>query len=383
MKQQQHPTLARFIRRAATVKCTSKTTRGLVAFFRSHPAKVELWGGASRGAPSVRTATGDRPALWSAHPAYGYGTRLVAEPNRKLPVGGWKRHRLTPVECERLRVARDKVYRAARLRELRRICRISAAAYSPERWEAAKKAQGVAQSLGLPCVAEVRNVYLIPVGREDLSYGTNCKDAEVSATYGLPHRDRTPGQTHWKNGVPKSYTRAQDDSWVLSAARITRDVLTYWFQEPGGEREVWRHQAPEGMRWDRDDNGVRLAHGRDDYHPGCSELRRGTDFIVGMLTSNAARRAKMEAENSVMLAECEGVRVTLADSVASGNCEAGTLAFAARCGITDRNAAIPAARLLDLAADKGDVVRVRLAVRAAIHRHRDDVEQGVDAVRIA
>jgi len=373
-----HPTLKRFLQRAKDERSTSaQTTRGLVNWYRAHPRKVQRWAGAMGRPANDRNG---KTAQWWCQDEYGY-TRF--EPPRKIPVGGWKRNNLSDIDKEKRRIKHDKIYRASRIRTLRSVCRVSATAYSPERWEKAVAAERIAQSLGLPCKAEERNVWAIPVSSNDVSYKPTAKEATCQATLGLPSRVREPGQSQWKNGRVVSYTRATDDSYVLSAARLSNAILTYFFQEPAGEREVCWYPAPEGTRWDHDANGVRLVRGADDYHPTSQDLRMGMSRIVGLLEHNAMQRAKIAAENVATLADTTGVKVSLQDSINGGNCEGGTLAWAKRYGITDRNALVEPAALLRLVDNRGDVVRVRCAIRAAVARHYEDLDQGVDAVRTA
>lgn len=120
----------------------------------------------------------------------------------------------------------------------------------------------------------------------------------------------------------------------------------------------------------------------DDYHPSLPELfaRDAVAHICAdyarLKASRAAARAEL-ARNQRALAEAEqrGVRVGLSDSLAAGNCEAGTRAFAARNGLDLTRWYSPAV-LMQRA--HGDAQRVRLAILAACRRHDRLAETGAE-----
>ena len=353
---------------------TTDTKGGTVARIRAHLGK----------SCAAQTVAGLRRYVAGHHGCLAglWGGRVQRDP--VPPRHRWRlprredynpRH-LTPAIREARRVAGDPEYRRARLAELRRECRVSAAAYSPERWEAARRAESVAKTLGLPARAETRDVWAVGVSFAALSYTPTCKEAEVTETLGLSRRDRTPGSTEWDRKGRPHYTRASDTSWVLSAAVLRRGVLTYWHQAPGGERERWELAPPEGVRWDRDNNGLRLVAGPDDYHPSWSELRGPVGPLVAALRANAERRRQVAALAAAEAADFAGVLVCLADSVRAGNCRAGSLAFAARHGL-DARRHYGALELLTAAGSNGDLGRVRLAIRAAFERTRAEEAAGV------
>jgi hypothetical protein len=310
---------------------------------------------------------------------------LLSWPEKRGPGGNWRARRaLSDVQREARRVAADREYRRERLRGLRRVCRVSAAAYSPERYAEAEAAERLARALGLPARAEARDVYPIPVRWQDLPYTPTAKDASTRATLGLPRRDHAAGSTEWDGKGRPHYTRATDDSLATSAAAVSRGTLRYWFQAPEGERSVSTHSAPAGCRWDFDANGLRLVCGPDDYHPTSAELRRGTDRMLAQLRANADTRRRLAAENAetrrrlaaeraVERAEAAGVWVCLADSLRAGNCRAGSETWAARHGLDVRRH-VEAGILFDHA--NGDWARVRLAIRAALTRHARELAQG-------
>ena len=198
------------------------------------------------------------------------------------------------------------------------------------------------------------------------------KDARVLPTVRHSYLDRSPGETEWKNGSPVSYTRATTDNYVRSFALITAPETV----------EVALHTTERtitvpGGRWEQDRNGLRLLIGPDDYHPQWDDLMR--DDVVAHLAecvrANAERRRLAAAQAAAEKAEIEGVCVGLRDSIAAGNCEAGTRSFAVRHGL-DVSRYYRATEIL--AMGNGDTSRVRLAIAVASHRHHALVAAGAE-----
>lgn len=286
--------------------------------------------------------------------------------------------RWTDTERAKRRAAADPVYRRARRAEYQRIATLSAARYSPERADATTQAVRDARAIGIEIEQKIdRNIIPIEVSARDLPYAMIGKDATLDATLGTPRRDRTEGLTEWDRKGRPHYTRCSDDNWVLSSAVIMRGgaALDYYFQTPGGAREKYHWAAPEGCRWNRDEHGLRLVRGGDDYHPSSAELRETSApaSILQKLVANAEQRRKIAAERAVERAEAEGVWVCFADSLRGGNCAAGTASWAEKQGL-DIHQHVPATALFERA--NGDWQRVRLAIRAAMTRHQREMRQG-------
>lgn len=354
-----HPCVDR-VRSAIADICSATTIRGLVRFVRTHHGCLA---GATIPLDPKRPKWHELAARW----------RPSGQADRWIP----RDERWDSDERIRRRLKHDAEFRRRTRAALRRLATVAAGRYSPERHDKASEAVRRASQLGLTVPLRIDpRLDELPVKWRDLSYSPAAKDASARATLGSPSRDRRAGWTTWKNGTPRSYTRATDDSLVLSAARLNRDgSLDYWFQEPGGQREQWHHAAPDGLKWDRDANGLRLVRGPDDYHPTAAELRGGADALARMaeaLRRNAEVRRRNAAEGAAEHADAEGVYVCLADSLRGGNCRAGTEAFGRRHGLDGH---VPAGRLLDVAG-AADLPRVRLAIRAATVRHRREMAQG-------
>lgn len=198
------------------------------------------------------------------------------------------------------------------------------------------------------------------------------KAARILPTKGSSRRVHSPGETTWRHGRPISYTRATNDNYVRAFAVIrdehNLDVALH-------DRE-FRLTLPDGYLWGTDDNGIRAVRAdsrRDDYHPTAEDCLAGADAIVRALEHNRETRIRISAERAAEAAEVEGVFVCAADSVRAGNCLAGTRTFAERHHL-DVRFHYRAPELLTIA--NGDAGRVRLAVKAAVARHREEMRRG-------
>jgi hypothetical protein len=176
--------------------------------------------------------------------------------------------------------------------------------------------------------------------------------------------------THW------TY-RMKVQSWgivlngTLRATIDTGNGVRTWWLFP------WR-----GWAWHIDANGIYLAdaHGRRDYHPTAATLLEcDTTAAIAELARNtdakrreAAAMARKEAAD-FRRAEQEGITVCLADSLAAGNCLAGTLNWANRHGLQAGRHYTPREIL---AVANGDTSRVRIVLAVAVRRHRNEMRQG-------
>lgn len=139
------------------------------------------------------------------------------------------------------------------------------------------------------------------------------------------------------------------------------------------------YTLPRGYRWKRDQLGLSIADRKgNDFHPTASDLLDGVKHCLAQLKENAAarkisrRKAKQELR-MVRVAEREGARVCLADSLRAGNCYAGSQAWVLRHELDPREHIKPG-KLLALA--NGDASRVAIVVAQAIRRHRAEMAQG-------
>lgn len=141
----------------------------------------------------------------------------------------------------------------------------------------------------------------------------------------------------------------------------------------------YRYTLPRGYRWKRDQLGLSISDRQgNDFHPTASDLLDGIKHCISRLKENAAarkmsqRKAKQELR-MVRVAEREGARVCLRDSLFAGNCYAGSQAWALSHELNPSEHVKPS-RLLALA--NGDASRVAIVVAQAIRRHRAEMAQG-------
>jgi hypothetical protein len=226
-------------------------------------------------------------------------------------------------------------------------------------------------SSGLPWAAEV-DIGESLAARMGAKLDMRGNDARVLPTLGTSYLHHVPCETQWKNGRPVGYTRAVRDNYVTSFVILHEDG-TALARLAGEEIPL---TPPEGHRFDIDHNGfrlVRLADG-EDYHLNAYDLTVPWDVAVDRLARNAIARQEERARLKAEAADAEGVWVCVADSLRGGNCREGTLQWARNHGLDPRRH-YPAPDLIHRM--NGDAGRVRLAISAAVHRHRREMEAGV------
>jgi hypothetical protein len=358
----QHPTLERAQKRAEELGSTATTTRGIVRFLKGRNERINL-------RPRPESA-----AKWKAREA-----NRVSDPEAKRakhdPV--FRKAFLFRLKRRNEQARRTRANslkgvtaaaesREARNREVVEVARLRSLVYGREirADDLPKVTAGVLVKSFDARLAKKHGAYVCMVG----------KDATLSATrrksFGN-HCDATPSTYNHRKGRWEGYERATHDNFVRSFAIIQSDrVLDYAFHKT--EVTV---TLPEGFRWDVDQYGIRVLHrnGVDDYHPDAGELLNNDYTVCERLERNAERRMLTRAMEVSAKAASEGVFVCLADSVRAGNCRAGSVAFAERHGI-DPSKHYHAPELLDMA--NGEAGRVRLAITAAILRHRKEIERG-------
>lgn len=105
----------------------------------------------------------------------------------------------------------------------------------------------------------------------------------------------------------------------------------------------------------------------------------GADYLVSELDKHAQQRLKQKAEEQKTKAAYSkaiktGVKVCLEDSLAGGNCQAGTEEFCRRHKLDIKKYYSP----LYLLRFNDNVQRVRLAINAAIKRHMRFIDAGAE-----
>lgn len=336
--QKHHPSVRRVAVRAP------RTVRDLIDYLRDHPSRV-------LPLDCGRTIQ---------HPSFHFGV---------------PRSQMSDAERAKRRAAADPKFRKSLRAKLRPYLARSIAA--ADKYIAALPARKfAAAALSVEAPEEPVNMEYLRISPRDADTlgAPVCrrgKDWEVVGAE-RTYQVHAPGETTWKNGRAVAYSRAENISYVRAVGLVLSPerVAVSLHGRPDAI-----YPAPEGMRWDIDEHGLRLVSARGDYHPSA------TDFLaqdpvaecVANLNRLADVREKAEAEARAEIAAARDVEVCLADSLRAGNCLAGSLAFAESRGLDTRRHFAPAL-LIRLGGDS--LLRVRLAVRAAVTRHRAEMERG-------
>lgn len=173
-----------------------------------------------------------------------------------------------------------------------------------------------------------------------------------------------------------SYTQYVE-SWAVVAnghalTRIyTNDGVTSIRMRP------WR-----GWHWIVDANGVALvdSSGKRDYHPTASDIlsHPSTREIAELARESEklraeSRRLDKKRSHTIKRADRMGVLVCFADSLAAGNCRAGSLNWARHHGFDIGSHYRPSELLANA---NGDTGRVAIVIGAAMRRHHLEMRQG-------
>jgi hypothetical protein len=164
------------------------------------------------------------------------------------------------------------------------------------------------------------------------------------------------------------------DNYVRSFA-VIRDNQTL---DVAFHTHEYQLVLPPEYMWAKDDHGLKLMMAdsrQDDYHPTAEDLygKNTVDRLVHNLNVNRDRRLKLKAEIVADMAETEGVYVGVKDSLRAGNCLSGTRSWAENHQLDVRKH-YPAPTLLTMV--NGDYGRVRLAIKSALIRHKNEMERG-------
>lgn len=199
-------------------------------------------------------------------------------------------------------------------------------------------------------------------------------DARVLPSYGPSHLYHKAPVTTWKGGRPISYDRAVYNNHVTSfALRDDTDLRTVRFMF---HTTTYTVTLPDGYTWARDSFGLKaLYRYGDDYHPAAEDLMRpdAAAHIVSQIQRLRDKRRDLALEQAAEAAASEGVWVCMADALRAGNCLPGTQSFVRQKNLDERRHYTPT-ELLALAGDS--MPRVRLTIKAATIRHRQEMERG-------
>jgi hypothetical protein len=202
------------------------------------------------------------------------------------------------------------------------------------------------------------------------------KDAECRGCARSTHFHHEDGEAEWRGGRPRRYTRAVNVTHVRSVAQISPDGRTAEYRLHETDHRL---VTPDGYRWDIDRLGLRLVRIADgaDHHPDAMDLVRGVGGTVAALqTAHDARRAaELRARYSAAAQSADPAQtwVSLADSVAAGNCPTGSRTFALNHGLDPRRH-VRGDVLLRVA--NGEECRVRRAILQAAMREAADIDRG-------
>jgi hypothetical protein len=210
-------------------------------------------------------------------------------------------------------------------------------------------------------------------------HGFKCrktgKDWSVIASLEPSEIRHIDGETEWKNGKPKSYTRATNDNYIRSFAVIIDP------QKVEGIFHETRYNLnlPAGYAWDKDQDALKavsVTAPENDYHPNVDDIFKGSDYIVNQLRENQAKRERQAAIAAAEKAELEGIYICIKDSLRAGNCFAGSTGFAARHGLSVARH-YSAFEILKIAeSNRDNLSRAKLAISAAIEQHQKEMERG-------
>ena len=272
--------------------------------------------------------------------------------------------------------------------------------YPDLRLNAAKRAveDVAARGTALPRDA-ARQYHLLPIGAQDAEIAESAARADHPRRKNWLSPGPVPGTTKAGacraneiayKGRHKGRFGANYAPLMRALARLSLDgaILTAMIGHSDGGRRpeaAYTVQAGRGYQWQADANGVRLVRLADgaDYHPTTDEVRAGRAAIVAALRERAATRkaaAKVARREAAILkhASRDGIWVCLGDSVAAGNCRAGTENFARRHNLDTRRHyradALPAPATGD------ESRRLALAVLAAQRRQARELAAGFCAI---
>lgn len=239
-----------------------------------------------------------------------------------------------------------------------------------------------------------RGIYILPLGPQDAEIATAAARINhprrknwISAESSISPKPCAACIEHAIEYKGR-YSRFAGADWaptMRSMLRISLDgaILTAIIGNSDGGRRAeaaYTVQAGRGYQWQSDANGVRIVRLADgaDYHPDSDDIRSGRKTIIGALRERADTRKKTLAaakrDAKIIADACKhGIWVCLADSIAAGNCRAGTEQYAQRHGL-DISRHYLAEKLP--ADNDGNSRRIAIAVLAAQRRQAHEMARG-------
>ena len=221
---------------------------------------------------------------------------------------------------------------------------------------------------------------IVPISEADCrqigaSISMQGKDATIIPCYERSRLESSAPVTQWKNGRPRTISRAKRNNYVRSFGTIVDDRTA----EFAFDKIRRSSTLPAGYQWKIDAHGL-AAHvvGRidHDYHITATDIltlpvHNWECYLATRIATNVEHRRLAALTTNAKLAEMEDVFVCRQDSIVAGNCAAGTAAWIQRNGIQESH--IPAVELAKRATES----RVAIVINTAIRRHRQELAAGV------
>jgi hypothetical protein len=265
---------------------------------------------------------------------------------------------------ERSRCRDDPAYRRGVLRRLRTQyraeCVAAAGVNDIPAWErCAAAAARIADRIVLlggvrPADLPPCRIMLVPIDMDTalslrVPLDRRGNDHAVSATSSAIYEcDHTPPHYIWRDtgkevddrylpAVARDgrarYVRASRDHYVPSSARIVGDTTIAYRVADRASSRVIVLESPVGTTWAADADGLMLRTvAGDDYHVTARDLlalEAGDSDWLGAAIERRHAADSAIAERVGAYSDLQAVWVSVADSLAAGNCEAGTLREAA------------------------------------------------------
>jgi len=233
---------------------------------------------------------------------------------------------------------------------------------------------------GKPPQAKPTQSAIVPISEADCrqigaSLNLQGKDATIIPCYEFSRLESSAPVTQWKNGRPRTVSRAKRNNYVRSFGTIVDD-RTAEFAFDKLRRSC---TLPVGYGWKLDAHGL-AAHvvGRidHDYHITATDVLtlpncQWSQYLAERIATNVEQRRLAALTTAASLAEMADVYVCRRDSLDAGNCAAGTASWIRLQGITETH--IPAVELAKRATES----RVKIVINTAIRRHRQELAAGV------
>jgi hypothetical protein len=231
-------------------------------------------------------------------------------------------------------------------------------------------------------------------------------DPDTASRISAEQKNKHPRRQNWYAARPS--LENSEESWTQvnqyrGSRYISYDYIpmaTCWAVVRGKlglefhfKNQVTFLQPPNGYKWEKRHWEIRLVSkstSDKDYHPHAADLLKYSKAgirkkLLELYATRQAHKRSLSAKEkflkqtkekqlkSIRRAEKEGAMICYLDSIRAGNCQAGTMSFADRHGLSKEEHYKPS-QLLKIA--NGDASRVVLAVAVGLKRHHTEIRQG-------